>query len=162
MSQTLGPPLKGPKGHLSQIQCTHMAGWLDVLDPQSPLLKGSKGHLSQKCQKFPIQFGLTWKQETKGGWTSHRSCLSTASSFSWSGNSHVPIYLDEPEKNHSLHTAIPSSHSRIGSGYCWQILVNGSGWFYSFWMMPVFGQWWTRCTGGNAAERSYHAPPQLA
>ena len=48
-----GSPLY--KGYLGQIQCTHMAGWLDV------------------------PFNLVWcGNKRQRGWTSHRSCLSIA------------------------------------------------------------------------------------
>ena len=48
------PPRKGSKGYLGQIQCTHMA---------------------------PICSDGETRDKGGGGWTSHRSCLSTASGF---------------------------------------------------------------------------------
>ena len=59
------PPLKGSKGHLGQIQCAHMAGGLECA----------------KVLEMCIHFVPMQKQNTKGGWTSHCSCPSTASGF---------------------------------------------------------------------------------
>ncbi len=62
LSQDPPPPLKGSKGHLGQIQWTHMAGWLDVPGPPSPT-KGSKGHLGQiQCTHTGVDFTLQLPQ----------------------------------------------------------------------------------------------------
>ncbi len=55
---------------------------LDVPDPWTqPPLKGSKGHLGQ-IQWTHMAFNLVWcGKKRKRGWTSHRSCLSNASGF---------------------------------------------------------------------------------
>ena len=62
-------------GWMSQTSC-HTWTW----DPRPPL-KVSKGHIGNMCPKCTVQFGVMWKQETKGGGTSHHSSLSTASGF---------------------------------------------------------------------------------
>ena len=68
------PPLKVSRGHMGNIQCRHMGGGLDVPGPHVTL------YVHQKCQKCTIQFGLMGNKRQRG-WTSHRSCLSTASRF---------------------------------------------------------------------------------
>ena len=89
-------PLNVSKGHLGQIQCTHiakghlgqiqyaythMAGWLDVPDPHPPL-NVSKGHLGHLSAMY-CSIWSDGETRDKGEWTSHRSCLSTASSLCW-------------------------------------------------------------------------------
>ncbi len=61
----------GSKGKLGQIQCTHMAGWLDVTAP--PPTESVRNALFNL-----VPYG---NKRQRGGWTSHRSCLSTASGF---------------------------------------------------------------------------------
>ncbi len=66
---TLGPgtpPLKVFRGHMSNIQYTHMEGGLDVPGPHVKLGPGTPSPLL-KVSPLPFQFGLMQKQETKGG-----------------------------------------------------------------------------------------------
>ncbi len=103
---TLGPrtphppisPLKVSRGHMGNIQFTHMGGWLDVPGPHItlgpgtpplPPLKVSRGHMGNiQCTHMGGMHCSIWSDaETrdKWGWTSHRSCLSTASSLNCRG-----------------------------------------------------------------------------
>ncbi len=75
------PPLKGSKGHLGKIQWTHMAGWLDVMEPPSPHWRARKVIWAKYGVHIWHSIWSDVERREKGGWTSHRSCLSNASGF---------------------------------------------------------------------------------
>ncbi len=84
MSQTPPPPLKVSKGHMGNIQYTHMAGWLDVTDPPpTTTTEGLQNHLGQ------IQCAYIWhsiwsdmeRRDKGGGLRTAVRYLSTASSY---------------------------------------------------------------------------------
>ena len=65
------PPLKVPKGHMGNIQCIHMGGGLNVPGP----------HVTLWTWDPPPPPAHDTMVGPMRGWTSHRSCLSTASSL---------------------------------------------------------------------------------
>ncbi len=128
MSQTPPPPLKDSKGYLGQIQCTQIAGWLDVTDPPTHwrAQKAIWAKYSVCAPKVSEMHYSIWSDaETidKVGWTSDRSCLSTASS--WIGLRRTEFCALDQERVSFKHVRMVFS----------QLLVTLPKWLYLQWKL---------------------------
>ena len=133
MSQT--PPLKVSKGYLGQIQCTHMAGWLDVPDPLPPL----------KVSPLPFQFGLMWKQETKGGGL--RTAVASALLLVVKGTTHhvVRTHAHVYSRFSELCTTFPIPREFKTKDGCFNAnALDAISWF---WSVPCETLWVERSLG---------------